>query len=147
MRIDSSDVGSGKHDGEYLYISDIRLSSEWKPFDKLIRHVKPQKVYVRSNNDVTTRMRMYRTVSHFAPLGRKGQILKKIIPLCDNTNSYSPVNIFTTMQEAVQSYIAQRHDIQDAMSLYIAGYKNVLNDYAVKTEELERIATLNGDLK
>jgi len=118
----SEAIANGQHNGEFVYICDIRHSGN--PFDKFVRHVPPQRVFIRSNSEAPANKRIYYSESHFVKLKRNGDPGATIIPLFDNTGYRSStgtaVQVFLTMQEANDMYQKQRKVIASDMSSIIA---------------------------
>lgn len=105
MEINIKDITNGKMNGRYVWICDYR-PSKGGINDKPIRHVKPQKVLVRSNEE--TKERVYYSESHFAVLNKNGKALKKIIKPFDSTGYRwypgIPVRVFNNEEECIAQY-------------------------------------------
>lgn len=111
-------------DGKTVWICDYRINN----FDeKPIRKVLPQKVVIRSNAE--TKKRVYYSESHFAPLSKKGQPLKKVIPLFDNTGfryrTGTPLNVFTTEKECRSHFLEQCNYIADINNKWLESKKEL----------------------
>jgi len=95
MEINFKQVRDGHSDGLILWVCHFN-----QPYlkNKPIRKVPPTKVMVCSNTELPENKRVYYSNSHFVPLNKNGDKLKRIIALADNTsNRYSsgePLFIF-----------------------------------------------------
>ncbi|PHA03004.1 hypothetical protein COE51_01285 [Bacillus pseudomycoides] len=105
-------IGSKIKAGDEVFICDYRFNDI---DNKAIRHVKPQKVVLFSNDDLPKNKTVYYSEYHFRPLNAKGKALSKIIAPYDNTGyrSYTGVslNIFLTEEECVEHYKQQCEEI------------------------------------
>lgn len=130
--------------GECVWICDYRINDV---DNKAIRHIKPQKVMVISNEELPKNKTVYYSTFHFRPLNKKGEPLKQIIAPYDNTGfrSYSgeSVNIFYKEKDCVDYYVQQCEKIickyKDAIEQKVNYYKN-----QIKIVELE-LKTAKGE--
>jgi hypothetical protein len=102
MKIDIKEIREGKRDGQLLWICDYRIKDV---ANKPIRHVEPQQVIVRPNDD---KHNVYYSESHFAPLNAKGLATSKVLAPFDNTGYRSfpgtPVQVFDNEIECREAY-------------------------------------------
>jgi len=122
--------------GDIVYICDYRFNNV---DEKPIRHVKPQKAMVFSNDDLPKNKRVYYSKHHFRPLNAKGNPTSKIIAPYDNTGyrSYTGVslNIFFTEAECLSFYKKQCDEIIDRFNKAKA---EKLNYYESKINEIKQ---------
>lgn len=107
MEYQSRDVSNGSLDGQHVWICDMRYND---PNNKPVRHVKPQRVLVRSNAD-TPKLVTYYSASHFVVLKADGTpSASQTLGLVDNTGyrtiSGKPVRIFDNPGECTSAYHA-----------------------------------------
>ena len=123
-----NEIKNGEHIGEEFYICDIKYEGD--PFKKFIRNVPPQKVFVRSNDELPNNKRIYYSSTHFVKSKKNGEPGTQVIALFDNTGYRSktgtPLQVFKTMEEAKKMYYSQRKVIEAAMEDYITKYKSKL---------------------
>lgn len=105
--MDIENITNGSMNGEYVWICDYRYKDI---SEKPIRHIRPQKVLVRSNDE--TKKRIYYSESHFIGLNKKNEPVKsKVIPVFDATGyrSYTgvPVNVFDNEKDCNEKYVSQ----------------------------------------
>jgi hypothetical protein len=108
MRIETKSIREGARIGEIVWICDYRQPDiSIKP----IRHVPPTKVIIVSNDELPKNKTVYYSATHFAPLSKKGEPLKKIISPVDNTGyrtrSGDEVAVFDNEGECIQHYQSQ----------------------------------------
>ncbi len=94
--------------GDVVWICDYRFNDiDNKP----IRHVRPTKVVVTSNDDLPRGKRVYYSDIHFRPFGKSGQPKAQVIAPYDNTGfrAYRGValHVFSTEEECIAHYAAQ----------------------------------------
>ena len=110
MRIFADQIANGSYDGKYVWVCDYRFTNM---NEKPIRHVAPQKVFVRSNTE--TPKRFYYSESHFVALNTKGGLTTKIITLYDNTGFRSfpgvDLSVFENEEECRVCYRDQCKEI------------------------------------
>lgn len=118
MKIDIAKVRSGLRDGEVVYVCDYRYNSF---SSKPIRHIKPTKVLIRSNNKI--KKNIYYSESHFVKLNKKGEETSTIISLFDNTgfrsNTGTPLAVFDNVRECQLHYIKQCEIVQEDLEAYL----------------------------
>ena len=134
MRIEPKEIIDGKMNGQYVWICDHRAGDDIA--NKPIRHVEPQQVLIRSNEE--TKKRIYYSESHFAPLNTKGLPTSATVGLYDNTGyrAYRGValQVFDNSQECRTEYVkACKHLITQNM-IYQAG---VVDTVASRINTLE----------
>jgi len=107
-----------------VWISDYRLGTD--PLSKPIRHVKPTKVKIVSNDNLSKNKTVYYSNYHFRTLNKNGTISSKIIAPYDNTGyrGYTGVslNIFQTEEECREHYLSQCETIKNALEEYKDSY-------------------------
>jgi hypothetical protein len=113
--IDINEITSGSRNGQTLWICDLRYNDY---HNKPIRHIKPTKVLVRSNNE--TKKKIYYSHSHFVALNKKDEPLKsKVFAPFDNTGyrmrTGTSLNCFETMDECDAHYRIQCRDAIDGL--------------------------------
>ena len=118
--------------GETVYICDYRLNRDHDA--RPIRHVKPTKVMIVSNNELPKNKTVYYSEYHFRPFNKNGTLSTRVIAPFDNTGyrSYTGicVNIFKTLDECTKCFVAQCNEVAN-------GYKETLAYYTEKyTEEI-----------
>lgn len=106
-------IGNGKvKTGDLVYICDYRYNDI---NNKAIRHIKPQKVAIVSNNDIPKNKTVYYSDHHFRPLTSKGLPSSKIIAPYDNTGyrfyTGTSLNIFLTEKECIEFFKKQCDEI------------------------------------
>lgn len=124
MEININEMRHNQMDGEYVWITDFRYNDY---SNKPIRHIKPQKVLIRSNTK--TNKKIYYSESHFVGLKRNGEPLKTgVIPFFDNTGFRSftgtSVKVFTTEREAERKYDNFRFEVVKGLN----DYRNSITD-------------------
>lgn len=130
--------------GEKVWICDYRFNDV---SEKAIRHLPPQEVILVNNSELPKNKTVYYSNFHFRPLGKKGNVLSKIISPYDNTGyrSYTGVsiNIFLTKEECIKFYINQCHKIKDDIALEKERVQKRFSDLAAdiieKMREVELI--------
>lgn len=122
MEIDLNEIteSTSKWIGKEVWICDFRRPDLNK---KPIRHVPPQKVMVRSNNELPSNKRIYYSSNHFIKLSKAGKPLSTVIPVYDNTGyrSYAgePLRIFEDEKSCVETYNALADVIIDQLDTRI----------------------------
>lgn len=132
-------IGSKVNVGNCVYICDHRFNDI---NSKAIRHIKPQKVAVISNDDLPKNKRVYYSRYHFRPLNSKGLPTTKIIAPYDNTGYRSftgvSLNIFLDENECIEYYKKQCDEIisrfEAAKIEQVNYYNNKINEI---TQEIE----------
>lgn len=123
MRINTREIMDGLHDGKTVWITHYNKPD---PNKKPLRNITPAEVRIMSNQEVEATKRpvdesgnmtgrarkpVYYSYSHFAPYGKGGKLLKKVISPVDNTGyrmrSGNKLNVFTTKEEAQESYCTE----------------------------------------
>ena len=103
MKIKTEEITEGEHDNYCVWICDFRLND---PSNKPIRHIKPMKVFVRSNTE--TKKNIYYSNSHFVKLKKNGDLSSTIIALFDNTgyrcNTGTALQVFDNKRECRECY-------------------------------------------
>ena len=121
MQIDIKDVTEGRYDGKEVYICDYRLG-DGGILKKPIRNLPPQKVLVRSNDELPKNKTIYYSNSHFVKLKSNGLPSSAVIPVFDNTGyrMYSgvPVKIFDNMDECVVEFQKMVDEVIDKWEKY-----------------------------
>ncbi len=135
MQIDIKEIveANSKWIGKTVWICDFRRPDIDK---KPIRHLKPTKVIVRSNKDMTKKKTIYYSENHFCKLNNKDEIVESgVIPVFDNTGyrAYTgvPVSVFDNEQECNQNYCKMANLIIEKIDEKM---ENIL-DYLTKEKE------------
>lgn len=120
-------------DHKFLWVCDYRYKDI---SNKPIRHVKPTIVAVVHNSK--TKKRVYYSEYHLAPIGKKGQVLKQVIPIFDNTGyrSYTgvPLQMFTTEIECIAAYKELQSEVLKQLESW---YEQVTYRYGTIKGEIE----------
>ncbi|MCR8641392.1 hypothetical protein NV379_01870 [Paenibacillus sp. N1-5-1-14] len=91
--------------GDFVYICDYRFKDI---NNKAIRHIKPVKVIVCSNEDLPKNKRVYYSEHHFKPVDKNGKVKAQIIAPYDNTgyrfHTGTSLNIFFNERDCVKKY-------------------------------------------
>ena len=115
-----------------LWVCDYRYKDI---ANKPIRHVKPIKVSLTHNSK--TKKRVYYSDYHLAPFGKKGQVLKQVIPIFDNTGyrGYTgiPLQMFDTETECRDAYKLQQSEVLIQLEVW---YTQATNRYEFIKEGL-----------
>ena len=82
MKILTSDVRDGKHDGDIVWICHYNQPDLNK---KPLRNVKPTRCIVCSNDEPPKNKTVYYSNSHFKTLSKHGAKLSQVISPVDNT--------------------------------------------------------------
>lgn len=129
MKISTEQIRDGGLTGETVWVCDFRQPDLNK---KAIRHVKPTKVIVKSNNDLPKNKTVYYSENHFSPINDKGKITSKIISPVDNTGFRSrsgvELNVFDNEIECKAYYKCQCQDIIDRYQKMITSAVDNLKD-------------------
>lgn len=103
MQIQTVDIRNGLHLGETVYVCDYNQPDLNK---KALRNVPPTKCIVRSVDD--TKSRVYYSKNYFAPVGKSGNILSRVISPVDatgfRTHPGNELYVFTTEEECVDQW-------------------------------------------
>jgi len=112
MKIATKKIRDGEMVGDIVWVCDFRKPDLDK---KPIRHVKPTKVIIKSNEDLPKNKTVYYSMNHFSPINNKGKATSKIISPVDNTGyrSFSGVeiNVFDNEVECKAYYRCQCQDV------------------------------------
>jgi len=119
MKHDIKEVTDGHLNGKIVWICDYRFTDF---ANKASRHVPPQRVLVRNNEE--TKKRVYYSESHFVGLNSKGQpVESKTISPFDTTGYRSstgvPVNVFDSEMECKAYYAAQCSEALSGLDAWI----------------------------
>ena len=129
MKVDYRKVSTGEMDGENVFVCDIRHNGN--PFEKFLRNVEPTAVIVVPEHQI--KKTIYYSNSAFLKLKKDGSPSKTPIVLFDNTGyrSYAgtPLNIYTTMEEAVTKYNEQKSKIKEDMKSHIKHLENIMVNF------------------
>ena len=121
-----------------VWISDYRLGED--PTSKPIRHVKPTKVKIVSNDNLPKNKTVYYSNYHFRTLNKNGTISSKIIAPYDNTGyrSYTGVslNIFMTEEECREHYLSQCEIIKSSLEEFKDSYARTFEYLIMGVDEL-----------
>jgi len=126
MRFETKLIRDGAMMGHKVWVCDYRQPDLNK---KPIRHVKPTKVIIVSNEDLPKNKTVYYSKTHFRPLNDKGNRTSKVIKPVDNTGyrSYAgeEINVFDSEIQCKQYYGAQCdaiiHRLQERIETAIEG--------------------------
>lgn len=137
MRLEVKDVKEGKHDGQIVWICDLRYTD----FNiKAARDISPKKVIVRPTSD--TSKTVYYSNSFFSEIKNEKVVNSSIIKIYDNTGYRSfpgvPLNIFTTEEEAQDEYKRLALNLLKDFNKYkenSMSYFNVLEKYLKSAAE------------
>lgn len=121
--------------GEEVWICDYRFNDiDNQP----IRHVKPTKVIVVSNEELPGNKTVYYSEFHFRPFGKNGKPLAQVIAPYDNTgyrsNTGTSLNIFYDEKECVKHYKKQCRTI---IIDFEAAKESKLKYYDKKIEQVQ----------
>lgn len=136
MKIDIKEITEGnKWSGKIVWICDFRRPDLNK---KPIRHVKPTKVIVRNNNEMTKKQKIYYSENHFCKLNNKDEIINSgVIPVFDNTGyrAYTgvPVSVFDNEEECNKEYCNMANVILEALDNKM---ENILTQLTKEKEEI-----------
>ena len=137
MRIDTGDIRDGLLIGRIVWVCDFRQPDLNK---KAIRHVKPTKVAVRSNNELPKNKRVYYSLTHFSPVNKKGKVTARIISPVDNTGSRSrsgdEINVFDNEADCKQYY---KNQCAKIISLYEEAINNSVASLKERQQEVIRL--------
>jgi hypothetical protein len=105
MKIETSEVREGSHNGETVWICHYLRPDLAK---KALRNLPPTEVIVRCNSELPKNKRVYYSISHFSPIGKSGQPLSKVISPVDNTGyrmiSGNELFVFSTKAECIEEW-------------------------------------------
>lgn len=119
--------------GDTVWVCDYRHDDIT---EKPIRNIKPTEVVVVNNDDLPKNERVHYADIHFKPIGKNGEMLKKIIKPYDNTGyrSYAGVslNIFFTKEDCIEKYKEQcekiKEQINEAEALMLSRFEKMKSD-------------------
>ena len=120
MKIETKLIRDGGMIGDTVWVCDFRQPDLNK---KAIRHVKPTKVLVKSNDDLPKNKTVYYSDNHFSPINSKGKVTSKIISPVDNTGfrmrSGVELAVFDDETQCKQHYKSQCQNIIDRYQVII----------------------------
>ena len=137
MKIETSEVRNGNHNGEIVYICHFNKPDLNK---KALRKVPPTKCVVLPNSELSTNKRVYYSESFFSPLNKNGEAIKsKIISPVDNTGyrSYcgNELFVFTTEEECNQEWNKQVGEYISRLKNHMGSIMQVLGAEVIDLEE------------
>ena len=134
MKIKTQEIREGGRIGDVLWICDYRQPDLAQ---KPIRHVKPTEVMVVDNSELPANKTVYYSETHFRPLSKKREPLKKIISPVDNTGfrhrSGFEIAVFDDENQCRQHYQSQCDEIISRL------YKNQLTAVENIQAEINKI--------
>lgn len=105
MEYKFEDVRTGSINDKIIYVCDYRYNDF---NDKPIRHIKPTKVLVKSNDNLPKNKNIYYSECHLVVLGKEDKPTSKILSIADNTGYRSfagtPLRMFDNLEECQQAY-------------------------------------------
>jgi hypothetical protein len=135
VKYDPKEISEGMHDGKVVWICHYnRPDLDKKP----LRCVKPTLVKIVPNSELPENKSIYYSTSHFVPVGKNNKLLKKVIPLYDNTGyrfiTGNPLLVFDGKLECKKSWNEQIGDcylriqerIKNATGEWVAEQKRIL---------------------
>ena len=134
MKILTSDVRDGKHDGDIVWICHYNQPDLNK---KPLRNVKPTRCIVCSNDELPKNKIVYYSSSHFKPLSKNGAKLNQVISPVDNTGHRYHIGnelfVFDSKDECDEEY---RNQVMEVVALIDKRIDNAVIDLKNKKSEL-----------
>lgn len=117
MEIEINKITEGEMNNKEAWVCDLRYNDFNK---KPIRHIKPTKVLIRSNE--FTKKTIYYSESHFVALNKKGEPTTKVIGVYDTTGYRSfrgtALACYDTKKECIKHYDIQVTDAVTGLKEY-----------------------------
>lgn len=129
MKILTSDVRNGKHDGDIVWICHYNQPDLNK---KPLRNVKPTMCIVCSNEELPKNKKVYYSNSHFKPISKHGSKLSQVISPVDNTGYRSHIGnelfVFDSESDCKEEYIKQVMEVVKLIDEKISTAVDSLNN-------------------
>ena len=134
MKIETSDIRNGKHDGDIVWICHYNQPDLNK---KPLRNIKPTRCIVCSNEELPKNKTIYYSNSHFKPISKHGAKLSQVISPVDNTGYRCHIGnelfVFDNKDECEEEY---RKQVMEVVALIDKRIESAVSDLQNKKSEL-----------
>jgi hypothetical protein len=142
MEIDTKEVMDGKRNGDVVWICHyLRPDLNKKP----LRSVPPTKVRICSIDELPKSRKVYYSKSFFAPVGRMGNTLSKVISPVDNTGyrGYcgNMLHVFSTVGECRAKWRAETNECCERIEALL---ETVVDNWQVECAKVKALGNSKG---